>query len=431
MYEDGLYLSNLYEFLEQPVPANTGYADRGLRPGEGLRFEEVSFTYPGSNRLALEDVSFYLKPGEKLAIVGENGSGKNHPDSSSSPASTPPAAGKFCWMGATWRSGTSTHCKNASASFFQDFVRYQFKVGENIGVGDVEEFEDTDRWRIAAHKGTATNFIESLPEGFDTQLGRWFKGGQELSGGQWQKNRPFPCLHAAQGPTFWCWMNLLQRWMPRPKPKALRPVPGDHRNQMAILISHRFSTPPPPCAGPTKSIVLSGGKLIEQGTHEKTARAEGGGSLRPSVRHAGRLVTSKSNRHGNTTYPKAPVTHSTENCAPIPPPTHLTYPTHSPTRPTHPPHRTHPLSHSPTLPLSHSPTPPTHPLPYPPMPLPLQVLITGATGRTGFPGLRKTPQYVRHLQPPGASPALPKRRKERFRQPPKASTLATSRTPRT
>jgi ABC-type multidrug transport system fused ATPase/permease subunit len=76
MYEDGLYLSNLYEFLEQPIPANTGYADRGLRPGEGLRFEEVSFTYPGSNRLALENVSFYLKPGEKLAIVGENGSGK-------------------------------------------------------------------------------------------------------------------------------------------------------------------------------------------------------------------------------------------------------------------------------------------------------------------------------------------------------------------
>jgi ATP-binding cassette subfamily B protein len=76
MYEDGLYLANLYEFLEQSVPADTGAAVRGINPSDGLRFENVSFSYPGSDRLALEGVSFHLKPGEKLAIVGENGSGK-------------------------------------------------------------------------------------------------------------------------------------------------------------------------------------------------------------------------------------------------------------------------------------------------------------------------------------------------------------------
>ena len=70
---------------------------------------------------------------------------------------------------------------------FQNFVRYQFTVGENIGVGEVENLEDSSRWEVAAEIGMARPFIKNLPQGFRTQLGRWFKGGQELSGGQWQK----------------------------------------------------------------------------------------------------------------------------------------------------------------------------------------------------------------------------------------------------
>ncbi|HEY9738145.1 MAG TPA: ABC transporter ATP-binding protein, partial [Trichocoleus sp.] len=76
MYEDGLYLSNLYEFLEQPVPETVGFAQAGPNPLDGLRFENVSFTYAGNSEPALQNISFHLKPGEKLAIVGENGSGK-------------------------------------------------------------------------------------------------------------------------------------------------------------------------------------------------------------------------------------------------------------------------------------------------------------------------------------------------------------------
>jgi ABC-type multidrug transport system fused ATPase/permease subunit len=247
MYEDGLYLSNLYEFLEQPIPANTGYADRGLRPGEGLRFEEVSFTYPGSNRLALENVSFYLKPGEKLAIVGENGSGKTTLIKLLTRLYSP-SSGRILLDGRDLEEWNHEILRKRIGVIFQDFVRYQFKVGENIGVGDVEEFEDTDRWRTAAHKGTATHFIESLPEGFDTQLGRWFKGGQELSGGQWQK-LPSPAPSCAPEPTFWCWMNPPPPWMPRQKPNSSTSSARPPKTRWPSS----FLTAFPPCAGPTKS----------------------------------------------------------------------------------------------------------------------------------------------------------------------------------
>lgn len=263
MYEDGLYLSNLYEFLEQPVPAHTGYANRGLRPGEGLRFEEVSFTYPGSNRLALEDVSFYLKPGEKLALVGENGSGKTTLIKLLTRLYSP-SSGQILLDGRNLEEWDLDVLQKRIGVIFQDFVRYQFKVGENIGVGDVEEFEDVDRWRIAAHKGTATNFIESLPEGYDTQLGRWFKGGQELSGGQWQKialSRAF----MRSGADILVLDEPTSAMDAEAETKLFDQFRTATENQMAILISHRFST----VRRADKIIVLSGGRLIEQGTHEE------------------------------------------------------------------------------------------------------------------------------------------------------------------
>ena len=154
-------------------------------------------------------------------------------------------------------------------------------------MGDVEEFEDTDRWRIAAHKGTATNFIESLPEGFDTQLGRWFKGGQELSGGQWQKialSRAF----MRSGADILVLDEPTSAMDAEAETKLFDQFRETTENQMAILISHRFST----VRRADKIIVLSGGKLIEQGTpRKKLLRARG--SLRPSVRHAGRRLPVK------------------------------------------------------------------------------------------------------------------------------------------
>jgi ABC-type multidrug transport system fused ATPase/permease subunit len=269
MYEDGLYLANLYEFLEQPTPQPTGYADRGLSPGEGLRFEAVSFTYPGNPHLALESVSFYLKPGEKLAIVGENGSGKTTLIKLLTRLYSP-TQGRILLDGRDLEEWDLNVLQQRIGVIFQDFVRYQFTVGENIGVGDVQQFENRDRWQAAAQKGTATPFIEALPADFDTQLGRWFKGGQELSGGQWQKialSRAFMRSRA----------DILVLDEPtsamdaEAETQLFDQFSTATEHQMAILISHRFST----VRRADKIIVLSGGKLIEQGTHSDLLKQGG------------------------------------------------------------------------------------------------------------------------------------------------------------
>jgi len=263
MYEDGLYLANLYEFLEQPVPADTGYADRGTDPGDGLRFEAVSFSYPGRDRLALAEVSFHLKPGQKLAIVGENGSGKTTLIKLLTRLYTP-SQGRILLDGRDLQAWDAQVLQRRIGVIFQDFVRYQFKVGENIGVGDVAEFDNLRRWQTAATKGTATPFIETLPQQFDTQLGRWFKGGQELSGGQWQKialSRAFMRSRAD--------ILVLDEPTSAMDAAAEAQIFDQFRtatqNQMAILISHRFST----VRRADTILVLDRGRVIEQGTHEE------------------------------------------------------------------------------------------------------------------------------------------------------------------
>src|SRR5690606_8138219 len=185
MYEDNLYLSNLYEFLEEEIPAEPGTAERGLRPGDGIRFEHVSFRYPGSDTPAIHDVSFHLAPGQKLALVGENGSGKTTLIKLLTRLYRP-TEGRITLDGLDLGEWRLDALRRRIGVIFQDFVRYQFLVGENIGVGDGGALDDEARWREAADKGMAAAFIEELPERYATQLGRWFRGGRELSLGQWQ-----------------------------------------------------------------------------------------------------------------------------------------------------------------------------------------------------------------------------------------------------
>ena len=269
MYEDGLYLSNLYEFLEQPVFQLDGYAETGMLHGDGLRFEQVSFTYPGSSRLALSEISFHLTPGKKLAIVGENGSGKTTLIKLLTRLYTP-SQGRILLDGRDLQEWNITVLRQRISVIFQDFARYQFKVGENIGVGDVRHLEAVDQWEIAAHKGTAMSFIESLPEGFQTQLGKWFRGGQELSGGQWQKialSRAFMRTEAD--------IVVLDEPTSAMDAEAETQIFDQFRaatkNQMAILISHRFST----VRRADEIMVLSGGRLVEYGTHEALLAQQG------------------------------------------------------------------------------------------------------------------------------------------------------------
>lgn len=137
MYEDNLYLSNLYDFLEEEVPKSWGKATIGLNSQDGIRFENVSFTYPGSSKPALRNISLHLKPREKLAIVGENGSGKTTLIKLLTRLYTPDS-GRILLDGLDLQEWDVDVLRRRIGVIFQNFVRYQFTVGENIGVGDVE-----------------------------------------------------------------------------------------------------------------------------------------------------------------------------------------------------------------------------------------------------------------------------------------------------
>ncbi len=263
MYEDNLYLSNLYEYLEQEVPAEEGHATEGPLPGDGVRFEGVGFTYPGTEEAALQGVTLHLPPGSSLALVGENGSGKTTLIKLLTRLYLPDA-GRILLDGLDLRRWDAEALRRRIGVIFQDFGRYQFLVGENIGAGDMEHFEDRERWREAAGKGMAAPFIETMPEGYDTQLGRWFKGGRELSGGQWQKialSRAFMRTGAD--------ILVLDEPTATMDAKAEATL-YEHfrdlsRGKMTILISHRFST----VRMADQIVVLQQGRIVERGSHQE------------------------------------------------------------------------------------------------------------------------------------------------------------------
>ncbi len=269
MYEDNLYLSNLYEFLEQPSPARGGEAREGPRPGDGVRFEGVSFTYPGAEAPSLSGIDLHLKPGQKLALVGENGSGKTTLIKLLTRLYDP-TEGRVTLDGRDLREWEIGALRDRVAVIFQDFVRFQMRVGENIGVGDVARFEDAPEWARAAELGMSAPFIESMPEGYETQLGRWFKDGRELSGGQWQKialSRAFMRRKA----------DILVLDEPTAAMDAeaeaqifehFRDVTED---QMAVFISHRFST----VRMADHIVVLQRGRVVEEGSHEQLIEQDG------------------------------------------------------------------------------------------------------------------------------------------------------------
>jgi ATP-binding cassette subfamily B protein len=269
MYEDNLYLSTLYEYLETPVVQHTGGRPQGPEPDDGVRFENVSFTYPGASQPALTGIDLHIRPGQSLALVGENGSGKTtliklltrlyRPDE-----------GRILLDGLDLNDWEEGALRQRIGVIFQDFSRYQFLVGENIGVGDVRHFEDEPRWREAAAKGMADETIEALPAGYGTQLGKWFRDGQELSGGQWQKialSRAFMRTDAD--------ILVLDEPTAAMDAKAEAQIFEHFRklteSRIAILISHRFST----VRMASQIVVIENGRIIERGTHEALMTLDG------------------------------------------------------------------------------------------------------------------------------------------------------------
>jgi len=269
MYEDNLYLSNLYEYLEQPVPTRRGDASKGPDPGRGLEFENVSFRYAGAKQNALSNIDLKIKPGESLALVGENGSGKTTLIKLLTRLYDP-TEGRILLDGLDLQEWDVEALRQRVGVIFQDFGRYQFSVGENIGAGDVRYIDDRDRWKAAATTGLAAPFIEDMEDGYETQLGRWFKGGRELSSGQWQKialSRAFMRSDA----------DILVLDEPTASMDASSEAEVfEHfrkasSNKITILISHRFST----VRAAAQIIVIHQGRILERGDHESLLAEDG------------------------------------------------------------------------------------------------------------------------------------------------------------
>jgi ATP-binding cassette subfamily B protein len=266
MYEDNLYLSTLYEYLETEVLQPSGTSLHGPHPEDGIRFEDVSFTYPEATEPALQNITLHLVPGTSVALVGENGSGKTTLIKLLTRLYAP-TSGRILLDGRDLTEWDETALRERIGVIFQDFARYQLLVGENVGAGDEHYFEDEGRWRTAAEKGRASDFIATLPAGYQTQLGKWFKDGRELSGGQWQKialSRAFMRSRA----------DILVLDEPTAAMDAQAEAEVfEHFRQLAreritILISHRFST----VRMADQIVVLNSGHIIERGSHEELMR---------------------------------------------------------------------------------------------------------------------------------------------------------------
>ena len=264
IYENGLYLSTLYELLEREprihAPEHPAPVRRPFR--QGIEFRNVSYRYPGREALALDDVSFTIEPGQTVALVGRNGAGKSTVVKLLGRLYDPDE-GQILIDGRDVREYDPVELRREFGVMFQDYAAYQVSAGENIGVGNVDRAEDNTAIAEAAARAGADDVVAKLPEGYETTLGKWFEGGHQLSGGEWQKialARAF--MRDAQ-------VLILD------EPTAALDAQAEHdlfariksltRGKMALYISHRFST----VRMADRILFLENGRLVEQGTHEE------------------------------------------------------------------------------------------------------------------------------------------------------------------
>ncbi|WP_191247410.1 ABC transporter ATP-binding protein [Amycolatopsis deserti] len=264
MYENNLYLDTLYQFLAtEPRIAAPAVARPVPEQVRGhVSFENVSFSYPGAEEKALDGVSFEIRPGETVAVVGRNGAGK----------STlikllcrlyDPTEGRILLDGVDLREFAPDELRARISAMFQDYVTYQGTAAENIGLGQLSGLDDRARIEEAAERAGVAGRISRLPRGFDSPLGRWFDQGVSLSGGEWQKialarafmrdapvlilDEPTSALDAAAEHDLFTRLRALSE------------------GRTTLYISHRFST----VRQAEKILLLDRGRLAEEGTHEE------------------------------------------------------------------------------------------------------------------------------------------------------------------
>lgn len=268
--ETSLYLQDLFDFLElEPLSKRHNGARRVPRPiREGFRFENVGFKYAGSDTWALKNLNFTLKPGEKLALVGENGAGKTTIVKLLANLYQP-TEGRVLLDGVDLREYDPEDLRREIGIIFQDYVRFMFTAGENIAVGNIPEKENQPRIEGAAQKSLADSVVETLPKKYGQMLGKRFLGGVELSGGQWQK------VALARAYMRDAQLVILD------EPTAALDARAEHevflrfaelmKGKAAVLISHRFST----VRMADRILFLEHGQLLELGSHEELL-AKGG-----------------------------------------------------------------------------------------------------------------------------------------------------------
>jgi ABC-type multidrug transport system fused ATPase/permease subunit len=217
----------------------------------------------------LDGISFHLPAKGKLALVGENGAGKTTLIKLLTRLYRP-TSGRITLDGLPLDQWDETALRARIGVIFQDFVQYQFTLGENIGVGDVTGIDDEARWTIAAEKGMANEVVRDMPDGWKTQLGKWFDKGRELSLGQWQK--------VALSRAF---MREDADILVLDEPTASMDAEAEARifarfrslteSRSAILISHRFST----VRMADTILVIDGGRIVESGSHHELMAKSG------------------------------------------------------------------------------------------------------------------------------------------------------------
>ena len=275
----GIWLegSRRLAWLEDYAAAQDEHADATVpeRLSDGIRFEHVSFAYPGTDRLVLEDVSLHLEPGSVVAVVGENGAGKTTLVKLLCRMYRP-TSGRILVDGVDLARMPAEAWRSRLAGAFQDFYRFEFRARQTVGVGDVPRLDDEPAVVAAVDRAGADDVVARLKAGLETQLGPTWPEGVEVSFGQWQKlalargfMRDRPLLLVLDEPTAALDAEtehaLFERYAAAVRGGRSNGSAGGAEGRITILVSHRFST----VRMADQIIVLDGARVVEAGSHEE------------------------------------------------------------------------------------------------------------------------------------------------------------------